>query len=73
MWPPPEQITLEHLFAAWKDQVLITKALAEVDFALDTENEETYDRLLVEGHHKVAELFWNNELGKLKKLDKQLD
>jgi hypothetical protein len=58
MWPPPEKITLEILFAAWKDQVLITKALAEVDFALDLE-EDAYDRLLVEGHHKAAEAFLN--------------
>ena len=53
-------MTLEILFAAWKDQVEITKALAEVDFSLDPENkEDTYDRLLVEGKHEAAELFWN--------------
>ncbi len=60
MWPPPKVITLEILFAAWKDQVEITKALAEVDFSLDIENkEDTYDRLLVEGKHEEAEIFWN--------------
>jgi antitoxin component HigA of HigAB toxin-antitoxin module len=60
MWPPPKQITLEVLFQAWKDQAEITKALAEVDFVLDSDNEEdTYDRLLVEGKHEAAEIFWN--------------
>ena len=60
MWPPPKVITLEILFAAWKDQVEITKALAEVDFSLDLENkEDTYDRLLVEGKHEEAEIVWN--------------
>ncbi len=60
MWPPPKQITLEVLFKAWKDQAEITKALAEVDFVLDSDNEEdTYDRLLVEGKHEAAEIFWN--------------
>ena len=60
MWPPPEKITLEILFAAWKDQVLITKALAEVDFSLDLgTKEDIYDRLLVEGKHEEAEIFWN--------------
>jgi hypothetical protein len=72
MWPPPEKITLEILFEAWKDQVLITKALADVDFALELE-EDPYDRLLVEGKHEEAEQFWNSEVKKLMKLDKQLD
>lgn len=60
MWLPQKQITLEVLFQAWKDQAEITKALAEVDFVLDSDNEEdTYDRLLVEGKHEAAEIFWN--------------
>ncbi len=58
MWPPPAEITLEILFAAWKDQVAITKALAEVDFSLELE-EDAYDRLLVEGKHEAAEIVWN--------------
>ncbi len=58
MWPPPEKITLEVLFEAWKDQVAITKALAEVDFSLELE-EDAYDRLLVEGKHEAAEIVWN--------------
>lgn len=54
MWPPPAEITLEILFEAWKDQVAITKALADVDFSLELED-DAYDRLLVEGKHEAAE------------------
>jgi hypothetical protein len=59
MWPIPEEINLEVLFAVWKDTVEVTKALDEL-FISDIEDEllDTYDRLLVEGHHEEAEAFW---------------
>lgn len=59
MWPKPEEITLEVLFAAWKDRAEVTKALDEI-FIDEIEDEllDTYDRLLVEGHHEEAEAFW---------------
>ena len=39
MWPPvrPEDITLEMIFYAWNDRVLIKKALLEADMVLESE------------------------------------